>query len=191
MANNLLVITFLALFVVAFADPAKPGESNTDGEPQDGEENKEKYFEKPDDWYKDFKKRFDAVLQQIPSRSSNPQVQRNIQIANSWADEISRLNGRKQSFMGRGNVGAVQFMTGQEKRNNRLGLFVNPMTWTTVPCGAGYIQAECGSAPKAGGGGDEGGAEPSDAPKPTDGWWNDDYAFNVSERLRSKRCDWK
>lgn len=62
--------------------------------------------------------------------------------------------------MGRGNVGAIQFMQGQEVRLNRLGLFVNPMTWTSIRCGAGYLSSDCGSVQKSEGGdaGGEGGA---------------------------------
>ena len=131
----------------AAASPAAAGDgaNNEDGD----DENTEEYFKTPEEWFQNFKKRFDAVVKGIPPRSSHAGVQRNIQIADAYANEISRLNSRRQIYMGRENISAVAFMQGQESRLNRLGLFTYPMTWSSIRCGAGYLSSDCGRIGKA------------------------------------------
>ena len=103
-----------------------------------------KFFPNTEEWSKDFITRFDRAIVNFPTQTYCSKAAANLITANRLINEIKNFNARKEIFLRNNDYRSVSFMGNQEGRLNQLGLFLYPVTWGAVRCGAGVLTNDCG-----------------------------------------------
>ena len=88
--------------------------------------------------------RFNRAIVNLPTQTHCSKAAANLVTANRLINEIKSFDFRKEVFLRSNDYRSVNFMGNQEGRLNRLGLFLYPVTWSAVRCGAGVLTNDCG-----------------------------------------------
>lgn len=102
------------------------------------------FFLNTNQWSEDFMTRFSTTITNFPTKTHCSKAAANLVTANRLITEIKSFNSRKETFLKNNDYRSISFMGYQEGRLNRLGLFLYPVTWSAVRCGAGILTNDCG-----------------------------------------------